>query len=105
MVTLTLSEEGVANWLHVVSELYRYIGMLRFHCQQGLPLWIHEELCSIHDLAYRFGDEESPEDFVETLAEELAPERQLPPDRLLDGSALLFDYDPDTIKVSQHFMV
>jgi nardilysin len=32
------------------------------------------------------------------LAEELAPSNPLPPERLLDGSALLFEYDPIAVK-------
>lgn len=67
---------------------------------EGLPEWIHEELRSIHELAYRYGDEQSSDDFVQDLAEELAPHTGLPPERLLDGSELLFDYDPLEIKVS-----
>lgn len=80
--------------------MYRYIGMLRYFADssEGLPEWIHEELRSIHELAYRYGDEVSSEDFVQELAEELAPHLGMPPERLLDGSELLFDYDPLEIK-------
>lgn len=97
-----MSEEGVSNWREIVTESYRYIGMLRHFADspEGLPEWIHEELRSIHELAYRYGDEQSSDDFVQDLAEELAPHTGLPPERLLDGSELLFDYDPLEIKVS-----
>jgi secreted Zn-dependent insulinase-like peptidase len=101
MVSLTLSEEGVAHWPEIVSEVYQYVGMLRHYCHQpqGLPLWIYDELRSIHEVAHRYGDEQSPEDLVESLAEELAPAYNLPPERLLDGNELLFEYDPEKIKV------
>jgi nardilysin len=100
-VTLSLSKEGVAKWRCIVTEMYRYIGMMRYYAAstEGLPEWIHEELKSIHELAYRYGDEVSSEDFVQELAEELAPHMCLPPERLLDGSELLFGYDPEEVKV------
>ena len=98
-VSISLSEQGVANWTKVVAELYQYVGMIRYHCQKGLPQWIYDELRSIQEVAHKYDDEQSPEDLVETLAEELSPVYNLPPDRLLDGTSLLFEYDPATIKV------
>jgi secreted Zn-dependent insulinase-like peptidase len=77
--------------------------MLRYHCLQGLPTWIYDELQCIQDVAHRYNDEQSPEDLVETFAEELAPENNLPPERLLDGYSLLFEYDPAAIKVRNIF--
>lgn len=100
MVSFSLSEEGVANWREVISMLYQYVGMLRYHCRQGLPHWIYEELRSIQEISYRFDDEQSPEELVESLADELAPAHPLPADRLLDGTSLLFEYEPERIQVS-----
>ena len=97
-MSITLSEEGVAHWTEVVSELYRYVGMLRYHCEQGLPKWIFDELHSIQEVSYRYSDEQAPEELVETIADELAPHYRLPADRLLDGTMLLFQYDPDAIQ-------
>lgn len=65
----------------------------------GLPTWIYEELRSIQEVSHRYGDEPTPEDLVESLAEELAPEFNLPSERLLDGNELLFEYNPSLIKV------
>ena len=100
-VTITLSEDGVENWRNVVSELYEYVGMLRYCCRQegGLPMWIHEELRSIYDVAHKYADEEPPEDFVVSLAEEMSPWLNIPPERLIDASGLLFDHDPDTVNI------
>jgi secreted Zn-dependent insulinase-like peptidase len=98
-LTFSLSIDGVSQWRAIVTEVYRYIGMLRHYAVDSLPEWIHEELRSIHELSYRYADESSPDDFVQELAEELAPHLAMPPERLLDGSELLFDYDPDEIKV------
>jgi secreted Zn-dependent insulinase-like peptidase len=97
-VSLSLSEEGVANWHEIVSMIYRYVGMLRYHCQVGLPMWIYDELRSIQEISYRYDDESSPEDLVESLADELSPSHPLPADRLLDGSLLLFEYEPEMIQ-------
>jgi len=99
-VTINLSEDGVEHWKEVVSELYQYVGMLRHGCAQegGLPFWIHEELRSICDVAHKYADEEPPEDFVVDLVEEMSPWFNTPPERLLDGSNLLFEHDADTVK-------
>ncbi|VEU33574.1 unnamed protein product [Pseudo-nitzschia multistriata] len=99
-VTINLSEEGVEHWRDVVTELYRYVGMLRHYCREegGLPAWIYEELRSIYEVAHRYADEEPPEDFVVDLAEEMSPWFNTPPERLLDASGLLFDYDPGTVQ-------
>ena len=100
-VTIQLSEDGVEHWKEVVSELYRYVGMLRHFCSQkggGLPLWIYEELRSIYEVSHRYADEEPPEDFVVDLAEEMSPWFNTPPARLLDASGLLFEHDAATVK-------
>ena len=73
--------------------------MLRYHCEHGLPKWIFNELQSIQEVSYRYDDEQDPVDFVENLADELAPAHPLPADRLLDGTSLLFEYKPEQIKV------
>lgn len=98
IVSVTLSEEGVSHWQEIVSELYQYVGMLRYHCENGLPPWIFEELQSIQEVSHKYDDEQSPEDLVETLAEIMAPAEALPPERILDGNSLLFEYDPDAIR-------
>lgn len=98
IVSFALSEEGIVNWREVVAMLYQYIGMLRYHCRQGLPMWIYDELRSIQEVSYRYDDEQSPEDLVESLADELAPAHPLPADRLLDGTSLLFEYEPEKVQ-------
>lgn len=97
-VTITLSRDGVEHWREVLSELYRYIGMLRHKCREGLPLWIYEELRSIYEVAHKYADEEPPEDFVVDLAEELSPWFNTPPERLLDASGLLFEHDAEMVQ-------
>mmetsp|Transcript_20206 Transcript_20206/g.22711 ORF Transcript_20206/g.22711 Transcript_20206/m.22711 type:complete len:1237 (-) Transcript_20206:127-3837(-) len=105
-VSITLSAKGVKYWREVVSELYQYVGMLRHYCHQtsstegegGLPPWIYEEIRSMYEIAHRYADEEPPEDFAVDLAEEMSPWFNTPPERLLDASGLLFEYDPETVQ-------
>ena len=97
-MTFTLSVEGVDHWPSIISALYSYIGMLR-HYGTNLPEWIYLELRSLNDVSYRYADEPSPEDLVETIVEDMAPHLNLPPSRLLDRSHLLFEYDPKEIQV------
>ena len=96
-MTFTLSTEGVDQWPHVISALYTYIGMLRNY-GTNLPEWIYLELKALHEFSYRFADEQSPEDFVEGVVEDMAPHLNMPPERLLDGHNLLWEYDPQEIQ-------
>lgn len=97
-MTFTLSSEGVDNWEKVVAELYKYIGMLLSYGIE-FPTWIHDELRAIHDLSYRFKDEESPDDFVQELAEKMVPQSLIDPEHLLDGDARLFEHDAYSVLV------
>ena len=97
-MTFTLSIEGVDHWHSIIAELYIYIGMLRYY-GTNLPEWIYDELHSLHNFAYRFADEPSPEDLVEGIVDDFAPHVNLPGERLLDGNQLLFEYNPQEIQV------
>ena len=96
-MTFTLSVEAVDQWHNIISALYQYIGMLR-HYGTELPEWIYSELKSLHDFSYRFADERSPEDLVEGIVEDMAPHLNMPPERILDGNDLLYEFDPQEIQ-------
>lgn len=104
-LSITLSEEGVQKWRQIVKIVFRYIGLLRHFCSLpgGLPDWIYEELRSIDLLSYQYEDESPAEDLVQAIVEDMAPHTFLPPERLLDGAALLFEYDSSAIEVSGGF--
>ena len=99
-MNFTLSEEGVSHWVDIVNFVYTYIGMLRFYCStdDGLPEWIYEELRAIQEVSHKYEDEDTPIDLVESIADCLTPYDMLPPDRLLDGDALLFEFDRGKIQ-------
>lgn len=92
-VHFSLSEAGLEHWKELVEAVYQYIGMLRQQCREGWPDWIYEELRRVHELAYRYGNETSPDETVEHLVEQMAPHLHLPTERLLDGASLLFEFD------------
>jgi len=96
--SFVLSEEGLKAWRSVVESVYQYIGMLRLQSRKGWPEYIFEELRVMEDLSYRYGDEPSPDDLVESLVENMAPHLNLPPERVLDGHALLFEFDPSLVQ-------
>lgn len=98
-ITINLSETGVPHWREVVQAVYFYVGMLRSYSSspRGWPEWIFEEMQQIAQVRHQFEDEESPDDFVEDLAEEMLPYHSLPPERLLDGPNLYFCFNVDEI--------
>lgn len=111
-LTLTLSIEGVSHWMEILQYVYYYIGMVRHYCKsvdgnggRGLPMWIYEELRAIQQVSYEFADETTPLDFVENMADRLTPYNCLPPERLLDGDDLLFEFDNKTIEVRDTVLV
>eukprot|EP00957_Ditylum_brightwellii_P051690 3919396-Ditylum_brightwellii.AAC.1 len=98
-MTFNLTKEGVRHWNEVLDCMYMYLGMLRYYIHNGgLPTWIHEELKSIQEFSHKFEDDATPVDLVESIAECMVPFACLPPERLLDGDALLFKFDGDVIK-------
>ena len=70
---------------------------------EGLPLYIYDELRKIQECSYKFEDESSPSDLVVKLAEALAPYKEIPPERLLDGETLLYEFNPVLIQVGSLF--
>jgi secreted Zn-dependent insulinase-like peptidase len=105
-VTFILSTEGLEEWKAVCDATYQYIGMLRRQCQLGWPAWMFDELKMIHELSYKYRDAMPPDELVEGIADDIAPHVNLPPERLLDGSSLLFDFDADAIQklLDQHLV-
>lgn len=99
VVNCSLSEEGMNHWQDIVQEVFAYIGMLRYLCDNGqLPEWINDELKLTHAVSYQYSDEENPQEFVERIADRLAPHFNTPAERLLDCRDLFFDYDEGAIK-------
>ena len=101
----TLSEEGVLHWDDIVFLVYQYIGMLRYYCERGLPTWIYDELRAMGEMSYKYEDESSPEDTVVAIAERLVPYEAVPPEHILDGYSLFFQFDAKAIKVSNRIPI
>jgi nardilysin len=99
VMSFSLSEDGVAHWKQICLEVFTYIGMLRYLLSHHeMPAWIYEELKVTHEVSYRFSSEESPSDFVERVADRLAPHFNTPPERLLDCRDLIFEYNEVAIQ-------
>ena len=115
-IEISLSTVGMACWEDVINIVFVYIGMLRFNFleghvvnniesgedvkKEGLPPWIYDELKAIANLSYIFAEEGDVTDIVENVAENMAPWVNLPKERVLDGTELLFGdaVDNDTVK-------
>lgn len=96
-ITFTLTQNGVQHWDQVVHTVYQYIGMLRN--QRHMPSYIYEELFKMNEAAYQYQEDVSTDEFVEEMADRLAPcHALLPPERLLDGYELLWEYDEHAIR-------
>ena len=100
-LSFTLSEEGIKYWTDIVQLVYSYLGVVLYFChsQSGLPSYLFEELQAVCKLSYQFADEKTPDDLVEEVADNLSPDRALPPERALDGYNLLFSFDQNLFTV------
>ena len=56
----------------------------------------HEELRAIQNVAYKFQNEAMPDELLEDIVEEMMED--LPPQRLLDGSTLIFNFYGAAVK-------
>ena len=95
-INVGLTEEGVEKWEEVVETVYSYIGMMRkIGGQDGasFPSHIYSEIKAVGDFKFRFQEDEEPSELVEDLADELSPCHAYPPEHILDGSTLAFEYD------------
>ena len=99
--SVSLSQNGAKEWKRVVDSIYQYLGMLRSYSsgdKDGWPQWIYEELKQIEKVAFLYSNEEAPEDVVCELVESMAPHYTVPPERVLDGFELLFEFDASGIQ-------
>jgi nardilysin len=96
-ITFTLTKSGVSHWEQVVHTVYQYIGMLVN--QRHMPNYIFDELQKMNKATYQYQEDVSTDEFVEEIADRLAPcHALLPPERLLDGYELLWEYDECAIR-------
>jgi len=96
-LSFVLSEEGFRNWRAVVEMCFQYIGIMKRIGSCGWPDWIFDELKTTSELSYKYASEESPDETVDTIVLDMLPFLKLPPDRLLDGTSLLFEFDDDGV--------
>ena len=110
---INLTEQGLREWKSMVHAVYHYLGLLRRYSKRrgttttnndssatsksDWPEWIHEELKQMEEVSYKYSDEEDPEDLVSNLVENMAPHLRLPPERILDGNDLLWEFDQEGI--------
>lgn len=72
----------------MIEAVFSYINLLK---QVGPQERIFREIQKIEDTSFRFSDEETAVDLVETLSEAM---QNYPPEDYLTGSDLYFEYDP-----------
>ena len=75
--------------------------MIRYFCDtsRSLPDYLYDEFRKMNEISYKFADEQTPANAVD-IVYDFAPDRCLPPERVLDGYSLLLAFDETLIKVS-----
>ena len=90
-VSVTLTEEGVANYERVLQLLFAYMDMLR---EQGPKEWLYQEQARLAELAFRFKEKGSPMGYVSGLASGM---QYYDPVDVLQGNYVMSDYRSDML--------
>lgn len=91
IISVDLTEKGLAHANEVVEIVFRYIAMLR---TEGPKSWVFDELKHINEIAFRFKDKERAAGYCSNLAGRL---HVYPPEHLLDASYVLREFRPELI--------
>ncbi|KAK9498642.1 hypothetical protein O3M35_003228 [Rhynocoris fuscipes] len=90
-ITMILSDAGKTNVNEILKAIFSYIKMLQI---EGPSERIFKEVQAINEIDFRFSEEESAVDNVESLSENM---QFYPPIDYITGSELTFEYKPDEI--------
>lgn len=92
-ITAVLSDKGRENIRSVLKAIFSYVKMLQ---REGPNERVFREVQAIDQMQFRFSEEESAVDNVETLSENM---QFYPPEDYITGSELSYEYKPDEIKL------
>ncbi|XP_064605323.1 nardilysin-like [Liolophura sinensis] len=90
-VTISLTDEGLANYYEVLTCIFQYVAMLK---REGPQKQIFDEIKRVDEIDFIWQEECDPTDNVEDLCAEM---QLYPPKLYLCGSHLLLNYEPWTI--------
>lgn len=90
-VTVSLTQQGVAQYERVLQLLFAYLDMLR---DEGPQQWLYDEQSQVAALQFRFRENPDPMNYVSALASRM---QVYAPEDVLRGPYLMDDYDADLI--------
>ncbi len=88
-VSITLTDEGLSQYLQVVRSTFAYIDLIR---QQGIDRWRFDEQAKLLDIAYEFQQKSEPIHYVSALASNL---HLYPANEVLRAPYRMDQYDPE----------
>ncbi|MDH3376350.1 MAG: insulinase family protein, partial [Gammaproteobacteria bacterium] len=91
VVSISLTEAGVAQWREVTGLLFDYIDLVK---REGVAEWIYREQRMLAELSFRFQEHRDPGRYVQSLASDL---HRYPPAELLQGPYMMEAFEPDLI--------
>lgn len=90
-VSVTLTEDGLAQYDRVAQMLFAYMDMLR---AQGPQEWLYDEQAQLAELAFRFKEDSSPMGYVSAVATGM---HDYQPEDVLRGPYIMDDYQADML--------
>ena len=97
-ISIVLTQSGFQAIDQVLIAVFSYLKML---IREGPNERIFNEIKEIDDLNFKFKEESQPMDNVESLCENM---HIYPPELILSGPELMFDYDPELLGMVSHKM-
>lgn len=91
-VSVTLTEQGVANYDRVVQLLFAYLEVVR---EAGPKEWLYDEQARVADLAFRFKERAEPINYVASLASSM---HYFAPEDVLRGNYMMTDYQAQMLR-------
>ncbi|KAI8825830.1 Metalloenzyme, LuxS/M16 peptidase-like protein [Fimicolochytrium jonesii] len=97
-VSVDLTLAGVEHYEEIVPIIFQYIDMVK---KDGVQDWIFQECKQLATMSFRFKEKSPPSSYTSRLAGHM--HEYLPAD-VLAGPYLLYDYDPDKIKMCLDYL-
>ncbi|XP_056304205.1 nardilysin b [Danio aesculapii] len=93
-ISITLSDEGLQNFLQVIHIIFQYLKMLQ---SVGPQQRIYEEIQKIEANEFHYQEQTEPIEFVANMSENM---QLFPKEHFLCGDQLMFDFNPEIISAA-----
>jgi nardilysin len=100
VVELSLTEDGLKHYHDVISAVYQYLALMR--AEPGPQKWVYDELKAVREMRFRFHQEISADEYVQSLAADMLTYAQ---EHTLSGGFLYKEWDAGLVVALLGYMM